>query len=115
MHKYNLRRSTCETDIIISISYRRNKLHAVKTGISFLNHMLHQLSTYSGLNLKTHCAGDLMTDYHHIFEDIGIVLGKLLSRLIKDIGPFRYCHTIVPMDGSMVRCSLDLSGRYGLY
>ncbi len=113
----SFRRITQETNIVASIAYTTNKYYLIKTGSLFLDHMLHQWFYYSNFNLRIICSGDLMVDYHHSFEDIGIVLGKLLLNWAKicRYKLLRYYHVIVPMDGSLVRCCIDVSGRPGLY
>ncbi|PIM96943.1 Imidazoleglycerol-phosphate dehydratase [Candidatus Hodgkinia cicadicola] len=114
MYNYCLRRTTLETDVVGSICHNKNA-SVIKTRIPFLNHILSQWSTYSDLCLKLYCVGDVTIDYHHTFEDIGVVLGMLLNNMITKNNLFRYSHAIIPMDGTLVRCCVDLSGRPGLY
>ncbi|PIM96328.1 Imidazoleglycerol-phosphate dehydratase [Candidatus Hodgkinia cicadicola] len=114
MYNYSIRRTTFETDVVGSIC-PNNNASIIKTGIPSLNHILSQWSTYSKLCLKLHCVGDIIVDYHHSFEDIGIVLGMLLNNLIRKNNLFRYSHAIIPMDETLVRCCIALSGQPGLY
>ncbi|MFP3037922.1 MAG: hypothetical protein ACKESC_01385, partial [Candidatus Hodgkinia cicadicola] len=110
-----VRRTTLESDIVASIGIHKHRISLVSTGISFLDHMLQQYFAYSGLEIKLCCLGDLLVDYHHTYEDVGIVIGKLLLSAVNKYKPFRYSSVSIPMDGSLVRCSLDFSGRSGLF
>jgi len=105
-------RKTAESDISIELDLDGTGTYEIKTGIKFLDHMLMLLAKHSGINLKIHASGDLT---HHIVEDIGIVLGKCFNKALGDKkGIIRYGFTLIPMDESLARCAIDLSGRKAL-
>ncbi|XXN19815.1 MAG: hypothetical protein AAJB65_00385 [Candidatus Hodgkinia cicadicola] len=85
------------------------------TNIGFLDHMLLQFTTYSLADLKLFCCGDLNTGWHHVVEDVGIVVGLLTLRACETQCKNRFNTAVVAMDGSLVRLSLDFSGRPRFY
>ncbi|PIM96335.1 Imidazoleglycerol-phosphate dehydratase [Candidatus Hodgkinia cicadicola] len=117
MYNHSIRRTTFGMDMVGSIcpTNNNNNTSVIRTRSPFLNHILSQWSAYSKLCLKFYCIGGIIADYHHTFADIGTVLGMLLHNLIRKNNLFRYSTAIVPMDGSLVRCCIDLSGRPGLH
>jgi imidazoleglycerol-phosphate dehydratase len=80
---------------------------AMQTGEPFLDHMLHTLARYSGLNLSVAAVGDLR---HHLIEDVAITLGLALRGMIPETCR-RYGHAVVPMDDALVETTLDVGGR----
>lgn len=107
---YQINRETKETKIAIEI-IEGNDSH-VQTGIGFLDHMLTLFSFHSGFSLKIDVTGDTWVDDHHTTEDIGIVLGQLLLQIIKDKSHFeRYGTQYLPMDETLARAVVDISGR----
>ncbi|MBA8760672.1 imidazoleglycerol-phosphate dehydratase HisB [Staphylococcus schleiferi subsp. coagulans] len=108
---YQIRRETTETkiDIKLSVSERESQIH---TGVGFLDHMLSLWSFHSDLALQIDVEGDTWVDDHHTTEDIGIVLGQLLRQLIKDkVHYTRYGTQYIPMDETLARAVVDISGR----
>mgnify|MGYP001757477154 FL=1 len=108
---YQIRRETTETkiDIKLSVSKKESQIH---TGVGFLDHMLTLWSFHSGLALQIDVEGDTWVDDHHTTEDIGIVLGQLLRQLIKDkVHYTRYGTQYIPMDETLARAVVDISGR----
>jgi imidazoleglycerol-phosphate dehydratase len=84
----------------------------VSTGIGFLDHMIEQLARHSLIDIELDCEGDLHIDGHHTTEDCGIVLGKAVANALGDrAGIRRYGHAYIPMDETLTRCALDVSGR----
>jgi len=114
-----LRRTTGETDVEVSLNLDgTGKCHAA-TGIPFLDHMLHQISSHGLIDLDVRATGDIEIDDHHTNEDVGITLGKALAQALGDRkGIVRFGHFIAPLDEALVQVSLDFSGRphlsYGL-
>jgi len=105
-------RKTTETDISIELNLDGTGIYEIKTGIKFMDHMLMLLAKHSGINLKIHASGDLT---HHLVEDIGIVLGECFNKALGDKkGINRYGFALIPMDESLARCAIDLSGRKAL-
>ncbi|GHV51108.1 imidazoleglycerol-phosphate dehydratase HisB [Synergistales bacterium] len=79
--------------------------------------MLELMAHRGGLGLNLSAAGDTHVDAHHLAEDVGIVLGSALLELLRaeNVSRVRYGWCLLPMDGSLARVALDLSGRGGLY
>ena len=105
-------RKTAETDISVEINLDGTGIYDNQTGIGFFDHMLDQLSRHALIDMKIRAIGDLHIDDHHTVEDVGIALGKALSEAVGDkrgINRYGECH--LPMDDTLVRAALDLSGR----
>ncbi|MEK4554120.1 imidazoleglycerol-phosphate dehydratase HisB [Jeotgalicoccus sp. FSL K6-3177] len=113
MTKYSKDRETKETKISIEIDDERNfKESEIETGLGFFDHMLTLFSFHSELYVNIKAEGDLHIDGHHTVEDIGIVLGQLLRELYAEKESYqRYGSMYLPMDESLARVVLDLSGR----
>ncbi|HEY9664793.1 MAG TPA: imidazoleglycerol-phosphate dehydratase HisB, partial [Allocoleopsis sp.] len=91
----------------------------VNTGVPFLDHMLHQISSHGLIDLEISAVGDIEIDDHHTNEDVGITLGQALSKALGDRkGIVRFGHFFAPLDEALVQVTLDFSGRphlsYGL-
>ena len=105
-------RKTSETDLRVRVDLDGRGDASVKTGIGFFDHMLTALARHALLDLTVEARGDLHVDGHHTVEDTGIVLGQALTRALGDrAGIRRYADALVPLDESLVRCVLDVSGR----
>ncbi len=112
MRKAKVGRKTKETDISIGINLDGRGKYAIKTSIPFLDHMLGLLSFHSQIDLDIKATGDIEIDYHHLMEDIGIVLGDAIKKALGDKeGIRRYGTATVPMDESLAQVVVDLSGR----
>jgi imidazoleglycerol-phosphate dehydratase len=112
-------RKTGETEVKVSLNLDGQGKCQVNTGIPFLDHMMHQISSHSLLDLDLEATGDLEIDDHHTNEDVGITLGQALSQALGDRkGISRFGHFIAPLDEALIQVSLDFSGRphlsYGL-
>lgn len=107
-----LRRTTGETDISITLAIDGEGKFEGTSGIGFFDHMLHLLSAHSGMDISLTCTGDLDVDNHHTIEDIGITLGEVLRKALGDKkGIRRYGAFYCPMDETLSRIVLDISGR----
>src|SRR5690242_15408221 len=105
-------RKTKETQIRAELNLDGSGKYTVSTGIGFLDHMMEQLSRHSLMDLNLSAKGDLHIDYHHTTEDTGIAIGEAFSQALGDRkGIVRYGHAYIPMDETLSRVSLDLSGR----
>lgn len=112
MRKATLRRTTGETDIFISLTIDGTGRFEGTSGIGFFDHMLDLLARHSGMDISLTCKGDLDVDNHHTIEDIGITLGEVLEKALGDKkGIHRYGCFFCPMDETLSRIVLDLSGR----
>ncbi|GAB4239182.1 MAG: imidazoleglycerol-phosphate dehydratase HisB [Elainellaceae cyanobacterium] len=115
----SVHRTTKETDVQVSINLDGQGQCEVTTGIPFLDHMLHQISSHGLIDLNITATGDLEIDDHHTNEDVGITLGQALSKALGDRkGIVRFGHFLAPLDEALVQVTLDFSGRphlsYGL-
>jgi len=112
MRTATIARKTNETEIAVSINLDGTGKHAMNTGIGFFDHMLDQLSRHSLIDMDVRCTGDLHIDFHHTVEDVGIALGQALAQALGDKkGIVRYASSDLPMDGTLTRAALDVSGR----
>jgi len=112
-------RKTGETDVQVSLNLDGQGTCTAATGIPFLDHMLHQISSHGLIDLEVRAIGDLEIDDHHTNEDVGITLGQALGKALGDRkGIVRFGHFLAPLDEALVQVSLDFSGRphlsYGL-
>lgn len=105
-------RKTKETEITATVALDGTGAYKVATGIGFLDHMLEQLARHSLIDIELACKGDLHIDFHHTTEDCGIVLGQAFAKALGDkAGIARYASVHLPMDETMTRVAVDVSGR----
>jgi imidazoleglycerol-phosphate dehydratase len=105
-------RKTNETDIAVKVNLDGTGTHDIATGIGFLDHMLDQLARHSLIDITVRAKGDLHIDFHHTAEDVGIALGQAIRQALGDKkGIRRYASADLPMDGTLTRCAVDVSGR----
>ncbi|MDH3353821.1 MAG: imidazoleglycerol-phosphate dehydratase HisB [Chromatiales bacterium] len=108
-------RETLETQIAVSINLDGSGEGKFDTGVPFLEHMLDQIARHGLFDLDVKAKGDLHIDGHHTVEDIGITLGQAFAQAVGDKrGITRYGHAYVPLDESLSRVVIDLSGRPSL-
>jgi len=112
MRKAKLRRITKETDIALRLNLDGQGKSRISTGIRFFDHMLEQIARHGALDLDLTARGDLDVDQHHTVEDVGIALGQALAKALGDKrGLTRYADCLLPMDETLTRVALDVSGR----
>ena len=112
MRKAEISRKTAETDIAVSVDLDGSGARDIRTGIGFLDHMLEQLARHSLIDIMVRCTGDLHIDFHHTTEDVGIALGQAVKKALGDkAGIRRYASAHLPMDETLTRVALDVSGR----
>lgn len=105
-------RKTRETDITVRLDLDGTGRSAIDTGVPFLDHMLDLFARHGLFDLEIACRGDLQIDDHHSVEDIAICLGQAFSHALGDkTGITRYGASYVPMDETLARAVVDLSGR----
>jgi len=108
----DIERKTKETDISLILNLDGAGESVVNTGIGFLDHMLTALSKHGRIDLTLSCKGDLHIDDHHSVEDCGIVLGQAFKAALGDLrGIARYGYAYAPLDESLSRAVVDISGR----
>lgn len=108
-------RDTLETQITVAVNLDGTGKVSFDTGISFLEHMLHQVARHGLIDLDIKANGDLHIDDHHTVEDIGITLGQAFAQALGDKkGILRYGHAYVPLDEALSRVVIDFSGRPGI-
>lgn len=107
-----INRNTQETQIELEFSIDGTGKSNINTGIGFFDHMLNSFAKHGFFDLSIVCKGDLHVDCHHTIEDVGIVLGQAIKEALGNKkGIKRYGYFILPMDESLILCSIDLSGR----
>jgi imidazoleglycerol-phosphate dehydratase len=112
MRKGAAARKTKETSVEVDLDLDGSGLSDISTGVGFFDHMLDQLARHSLIDLKIRAEGDRHIDDHHTVEDVGIALGQALAKALGDKrGVSRYADCLAPMDESLTRVALDVSGR----
>ena len=107
-----IERSTKETKIKASVDLDGTGTSDIATGIGFLDHMLEQLARHSLIDIALKAKGDLHIDLHHTTEECGIVLGQAVAKALADKqGIARYASVDLPMDETLTRVAVDVSGR----
>src|SRR5580658_4431084 len=105
-------RQTKETRVRVELNLDGAGRTEPRTGVGFFDHMLDLLGRHSLIDLTVEAEGDLQIDAHHTVEDVGLVIGQALLQALGDKrGIYRYGWAIVPMDESLARVAVDLSGR----
>jgi len=112
MRKSEIERETKETKIYISLNLDGQEEVRVDTGIGFFDHMLNLFARHGGFGMDLSVEGDYEVDNHHVIEDTGIVLGNAFKQALGDkSGIKRYSSKFTPMDESLSRVCIDISGR----
>ena len=110
--KGKISRKTKETSISVDLNIDGNGKYKIDTGIGFLNHMLEQLSKHSSIDMNIKAKGDTHIDLHHTTEDTGIAIGEAIKKAAGNRkGIRRYASTMIPMDETLSRVSIDVSNR----
>jgi len=109
---FSVSRKTAETDIRIRFNLDGNGVKSISTGIGFFDHMLNLFCVHGSFDMDILAEGDLEVDFHHTVEDVGLVLGEVISQSLGDrSGIARYGHAVTPMDEALSVVSVDLSNR----
>jgi imidazoleglycerol-phosphate dehydratase len=112
MRTATIKRKTKETDIEVSVNLDGTGVANIATGIGFFDHMLDLLARHSRIDLAVKAVGDLHIDYHHTTEDTGIALGQAVKQALGNMaGITRYAGVHMPMDETLSRVVIDISGR----
>ena len=112
MRTGRIERNTAETRIVVEVNLDGTGAYDISTGIGFLDHMTEQFSRHSSIDVTMKVAGDLHVDQHHTTEDSALALGQAIARALGDKGGIaRYGEAHAPMDETLARVALDISGR----
>jgi imidazoleglycerol-phosphate dehydratase len=112
MRKASISRKTTETSVSCEIDLDGTGAFSIATGVGFFDHMMEQVSRHSLIDINLKAEGDLHIDAHHTVEDCGIALGQAVSKALGDRkGIRRYASCDLPMDETLTRCAIDVSGR----
>ena len=112
MRSASVSRRTAETDVSVSLTLDGTGKAAIATGVGFLDHMLELFARHGLFDLEEKVEGDLHVDQHHTTEDTGIAVGQAFLKALGDKkGIARYADLHLPMDETLSRVALDISGR----
>jgi imidazoleglycerol-phosphate dehydratase len=112
MRTGRIERNTAETRIAVAVNLDGTGAYKVSTGIGFLDHMIEQFSRHSLIDIDCLVEGDLHVDQHHTTEDSAIAIGQAIAQALGDkAGIGRYGMAYSPMDETLARVALDISGR----
>ena len=112
MRTATIKRKTKETDIEVTVNLDGTGVSNVATGIGFFDHMLDLLARHSRIDITVKAVGDLHVDHHHTTEDVGIALGQAVKQALGTMaGITRYASIHMPMDETLSRVVIDISGR----
>src|SRR5215210_7556325 len=112
MRAASVSRRTAETDVSVSLTLDGTGTAMIATGVGFLDHMLELFARHGLFDLEVKVEGDLHVDQHHTTEDTGIAVGQAFLKALGDKkGIARYADLHLPMDETLSRVALDLSGR----
>jgi imidazoleglycerol-phosphate dehydratase len=105
-------RSTKETTISIKLNLDGTGTAKIDYPIGFMVHMLNTFAKHGLFDIEVKATGDLEVDQHHLVEDTGIVLGQCFAKALGDKrGIVRVGSCLYPMDETLVRAAVDVSGR----
>ena len=112
LRQAEIQRKTNETEISVFLDIDGSGNSNIDTGVPFLDHMLHQISSHGLFDLNIKAIGDTEIDDHHTNEDVGIALGKAFSESLGDRkGINRFGHFLAPLDEALIQITLDCSGQ----
>jgi len=105
-------RVTKETSVLVELDLDGSGRAEVSTGVPFFDHMLAQLAKHGLLDLSVQATGDIEIDAHHTVEDTALALGQALREALgSKAGICRFGDAAVPLDETLARAAIDLSGR----
>lgn len=105
-------RKTKETDVRVKINLDGKGEYRINTSIPFIDHMLSLMARHGHIDLDVDAKGDIEVDYHHLIEDIGIVMGEAIKKALGEKEDIRrYGESLTPMDESLAQIAMDISGR----
>ena len=112
MRSATITRKTKETEVAVTVNLDGSGGGKIATGVGFFDHMLEQVARHSLIDIDIAAKGDLHIDQHHTVEDVGIALGQAIRAALGDMkGVTRYADALLPMDETLTRVAIDISGR----
>jgi imidazoleglycerol-phosphate dehydratase len=112
MRTASISRRTHETDVSVAVALDGTGKADIATGVGFFDHMLELLARHALIDLEVKAQGDLHVDFHHTVEDVGIALGQAVAQALGEKkGLARYASLDLPMDETLTRVAVDVSGR----
>ena len=110
--KATLKRDTKETQVEVTLDLDGTGKASVDTPNGMLNHLVEQLARHSLMDITVSARGDTSPGWHHLVEDVGIVLGQTLHQAVGEgRGILRMGDVTVPLDETLAMVALDLGGR----
>ena len=107
-----LNRETSETQVSLELNVDGQGRYEIDTGNGMLDHLLAQLSRHGLIDLTVAAKGDVHVGWHHLVEDLGIVLGRALKEAVGEArGITRMAHSYVPLDEALALVVVDFGGR----
>lgn len=108
----SITRETSESKVQLTLNLDGDGSSNIRTSVPFYDHMLTAFSRHSLIDLEVIAEGDTHIDVHHTVEDTAIVLGQALRQALGDKrGISRFGDSLVPLDESLARAVVDISGR----
>ena len=108
----SLERKTGETDITVTGNLDGQGFFDVDTGNGFLDHMVSQIARHGLFDITLKAVGDKHVGWHHLVEDVAIMLGRAFNQAIGEVkGIRRMGHSMAPLDETLARVVVDCSGR----
>ena len=108
----SLERKTGETDITVTVNLDGQGVFKVDTGNGFLDHMVSQIARHGLFDITLQAVGDKHVGWHHLVEDVAIMLGRAFNQAIGEVkGIRRMGHSMAPLDETLARVVVDCSGR----
>jgi len=112
----SVRRTTSETEVKVRLDVDGSGAATIDTQIGFFDHMLALMSGHGLFDLEVSARGDREVDDHHTVEDVGTTIGRALRETLGEkAGIARYGAALLPMDETLARVCVDLSGRPGCW
>lgn len=106
-----IERDTNETKISVTLNLDGSGKSDISTGLNFFDHMLDQIAKHGICDLSINVDGDLEVDEHHTIEDVAIVLGQAINKVIGSKKGINRYGFLLPMDDCLAQVALDLGGR----
>ncbi len=109
--KSEIKRTTKETDVAVSVNIDGTGKTITNTGIEFLDHLISALGKHSMIDLQVKAKSRDKIE-HHLIEDTAIAIGSAIDKALGNrTGITRFSYASVPMDESLAEASIDLVRR----